>query len=98
MCDYGFGPCTAPDTLCPHWQGIFCEFDTAYYKFERCIEAMHEIDEYVKEHPEALERLTEKFSGHFADVKDIEFGDKMEWRERRALWQIISLHLNPLNI
>ena len=22
-----FGPCTAPDTNCPHWQGTFCEID-----------------------------------------------------------------------
>ena len=51
-CDYGFGPCTAPDTLCPHWMGIFCEFDTAEYKVRKCIEAMDEIDQYVKEHPE----------------------------------------------
>ena len=24
-CDYGYGYCTAPDTICPHWQGTFCE-------------------------------------------------------------------------
>lgn len=26
-CEYGHGYCTAPDTTCPHWQGIFCELD-----------------------------------------------------------------------
>lgn len=31
-CDYGYGPCTAPDTLCPHWQGTFCELDIYYAK------------------------------------------------------------------
>lgn len=76
-CDYGFGPCTAPNTLCPHWQGIFCEYDTAYYKVERCIEAMHEIDEYVKEHPEALKHLTERYISQFVDAKDVALGDKV---------------------
>ena len=27
MCKYGYGRCTAPDTKCPHWIGIFCELD-----------------------------------------------------------------------
>lgn len=27
LCDYGHGYCTAPDTICPHWQGTFCELD-----------------------------------------------------------------------
>ncbi len=27
FCDYGYGYCTAPDTICPHWQGTFCELD-----------------------------------------------------------------------
>lgn len=27
LCDYGHGYCTAPNTTCPHWQGIFCELD-----------------------------------------------------------------------
>ena len=26
-CEYGFGSCMTPDTLCPHWTGIFCELD-----------------------------------------------------------------------
>lgn len=26
-CNYGYGYCTAPDTICPHWQGTFCELD-----------------------------------------------------------------------
>lgn len=80
-CDHGFGPCTAPNTLCPHWMGIFCEYDTTYYKVERCIEAMHEIDEYIKEHPEVVERAVKKFSDQFVDVKDVALGDKVEWRE-----------------
>lgn len=27
FCDYGYGYCAAPDTICPHWQGTFCELD-----------------------------------------------------------------------
>lgn len=23
LCEYGYGCCTAPDTKCPHWIGIF---------------------------------------------------------------------------
>lgn len=26
-CDYGYGYCAAPDTICLHWQGTFCELD-----------------------------------------------------------------------
>lgn len=26
-CDCNYGPCTAPDTVCPHWAGTFCELD-----------------------------------------------------------------------
>jgi hypothetical protein len=26
-CNYGYGYCAAPDTICPHWQGTFCELD-----------------------------------------------------------------------
>lgn len=26
-CEYGYGLCKAPNTQCPHWQGIFCELD-----------------------------------------------------------------------
>ena len=80
-CDYGFGPCTAPDTFCPHWMGIFCEFDTVEYKVRKYIEAMDEIDQYVKEHPEVLERAVQKYTSQFVDVKDIALGDKVEWRE-----------------
>ena len=28
-CEYGYGPCTAPDTQCPHWQSTFCDLDNA---------------------------------------------------------------------
>ena len=79
-CDHGFGPCTAPDTLCPHWIGIFCEFDTAEYKVRKY---MDEIDQYVKEHPEVLERAVKRFSDQFVDVKDIALGDKAIWREEK---------------
>lgn len=27
MCKWGYGICTAPDTICPHWIGTFCELD-----------------------------------------------------------------------
>ena len=27
FCEYGFGICSAPDTICPRWQGTFCELD-----------------------------------------------------------------------
>lgn len=26
-CNYEHGRCTAPDTECIHWMGIFCELD-----------------------------------------------------------------------
>ena len=26
-CDWGYGPCRAPEGRCPHWQGTFCELD-----------------------------------------------------------------------
>lgn len=29
LCNYGYGYCTAPDTICPHWQGTFCELDSS---------------------------------------------------------------------
>ena len=79
-CDYGFGPCTAPDTLCPHWMGIFCELDTAEYKVRKY---MDEIDQYVKEHPKVLERAAQKYTSQFVDVKDIALGDKAIWREEK---------------
>ena len=79
-CDYGFGPCTAPDTLCPHWMGIFCEFDTAEYKVRKY---MDEIDQHVKEHPEVLERAAQKYISQFVDVKDIALWDKAIWREEK---------------
>ena len=79
-CDYGFEPCTAPDTLCPHWIGIFCEFDTAEYKVRKY---MDEIDQHVKEHPEVLKRAVKRFSDQFVDVKDIALGDKAIWREEK---------------
>ncbi len=28
-CEHGYGPCTAPNTQCPHWQGIFCDLENA---------------------------------------------------------------------
>lgn len=82
-CDHGFGPCTAPDTLCPHWMGIFCEFDTIYDKNKKWIEVMNKIDEYAKEHPEVVERAVKKFSDQLVDVKDIALGDKAIWREEK---------------
>ena len=30
MCEYGHGPCRAPDMICPHWMGTFCELDFDY--------------------------------------------------------------------
>lgn len=30
MCEWGYGSCRAPDTLCPHWIGTFCELDFEY--------------------------------------------------------------------
>lgn len=84
MCKYDeHGVCTAPYTICPHWQGIYCGYDTAEYKVEKCVETMNEIDQYDKEHPEVLQRAAEKFADQFADVKDIALGDK--WNgERRS--------------
>ena len=82
-CDHGFGPCAAPDTACPHWMGIFCEFDSAYDKVRKYTEAMDEIDQYVKEHPEVLERTAQKYTSPFVDVKDIALGDKAIWREEK---------------
>ena len=79
-CDHGFAPCTAPDTLCPHWIGIFCEFDTAEYKVRKY---MDEIDQYVKEHPEVLERAAQEYTSQFVDVKDIALGDEAILREEK---------------
>ena len=44
---------------------------------------MDEIDQYVKEHPEVLERTAQKYTSQFVDVKDIAFGDKVIWREEK---------------
>lgn len=33
MCKYGHGCCTAPDTICPHWQGTFCELYDNYESY-----------------------------------------------------------------
>lgn len=27
ICEHGFGICSAPDTICPHWRDMFCELD-----------------------------------------------------------------------
>lgn len=32
MCKWGHGICTAPDTICPHWIGTFCELDAEEVK------------------------------------------------------------------
>lgn len=32
MCPFGHGRCTAPDTICPHWIGTFCELEEEFYK------------------------------------------------------------------
>lgn len=29
-CEHGYGPCIAPNTQCPHWQGTFCDLDIAF--------------------------------------------------------------------
>ena len=79
-CDHGFGPCIAPDTFCPHWMGIFCELDSAYDKVRKC---MDEIDQCVKEHPEALERVAQKYTSQFVNVKDIALGDEAILREEK---------------
>ena len=63
--------------------GIFCELDSAYDKVRKCIEAMDEIDQCVKEHPEVLERAAQKYTSQFVDVKDIALGDKAIWREEK---------------
>lgn len=63
--------------------GIFCEFDSAYDKVKKYIEAMDEIDQYVKEHPKVLERAAQKYTSQFVDVKDIVLGDKAIWREEK---------------
>lgn len=73
----------APDTLCPHWMGIFCEFDIPECTVDEYVEAMNEIDQYVKEHPEVLERVAEKFADQLADVRGIALGDKETWREEK---------------
>ena len=44
---------------------------------------MDEIDRYVKEHPEVLERAAQKYTSQFVDVKDIALGDKAIWREEK---------------
>lgn len=43
-CDYGYGKCMAPDTLCPHWQGTFCELDQYYAKLKKEREYEHESE------------------------------------------------------
>lgn len=30
MCPFGYGYCSAPDTWCQHWIGIFCELEEFY--------------------------------------------------------------------
>ena len=29
-CIWGHGSCTAPNTVCPHWIGIYCELDEVF--------------------------------------------------------------------
>lgn len=48
VCKWGYGVCRAPDTICPHWIGTFCELDEAYYQ-----EYGWEFDEFVKSKKEA---------------------------------------------
>lgn len=54
-----------------------------YVRKDPVLEIMDKVDQYIKEHPEVLERVAQKFSEHFADVKDIALGDKVIWREEK---------------
>lgn len=49
FCEYGFGICSAPDTICPHWQGTFCELDSIELKIHEneikrdCYKCVYEV-------------------------------------------------------
>ena len=42
-----------------------------------------DFDDYLKRHPEVWQSLADKLWGGFVDYKDIHFGDKEIWHEKK---------------
>ena len=94
VCEYGHGPCTAPDTKCIHWQGTFCELDKEAEEqevereqyllspilYQAYVDTVDKFEKYIKEHPEVVEEAARKFAEQFVDVKDIALGDKVSFQ------------------
>lgn len=78
VCKYDeHGVCTAPYTICPHWQGIYCGYDGIADKIEKYNQAVNEIKQFVAAHPEALDKVAKKYISQFVDVKDVALDDKV---------------------
>lgn len=94
VCEYGHGPCTAPDTKCPYWQGTLCELykeaeeqeaEREQYLlspvlYQAYVDTVDKFEKYIKEHPEVVEEAAHKFAEQFVDVKDIALGDKVSFQ------------------
>lgn len=59
ICEYGHGRCTAPDTKCPHWIGIFCELDATYGYINYIQDKAEVVGNALKE---ATSRLAEHYT------------------------------------
>lgn len=53
-CGHGHGKCKAPDTQCPHWQGIFCELDSFEDKSNKLDAIIAETKAYEEERRRVL--------------------------------------------
>ena len=53
-CEHGHGKCKAPDTQCPHWQGIFCELDPFEDKCSKLDDIIEETKAYEEERRRVL--------------------------------------------
>lgn len=99
-CEYGHGRCTAPDTKCIHWMGIFCELDAVEHKIEKYNQAVNEIEQFVAAHPEILDRAAKKYTEKLVDVKDVAIGDKNKFVIKadchKCVYEI-GCHGDPVN-
>ena len=50
---------------------------------DEIVKAWNDFDDYLKRHPEVWQSLADKLWSGFVDYKDIPFGDKKIWYEKK---------------
>ena len=50
---------------------------------DEMVKAWNDFDDYLKRHPEVWQSLADKLWSGFVDYKDIPFGDKEIWYEKK---------------